>query len=1102
MPRAFPILLFILPLIACTEEAEEVELRSLQSSTEMSFVCMDQLRQGLPRGECPDVDNVPVLKNLTALVTQTATDEVAVIDTWYATVRDVDSSVPGFSFLRLPSRPGDIVTTPGGVASFVGLTGVGKTGISALPTSCLGPPVGDQSARDVTTFPACTLPSAPGDMVVLVEPPSPDGVREGCDPASPLEIESPLPPGAFEYEVVCRGETVPIRVDPIEQTRYLCADYVCPAIGEGADELPPEPPSACRRVRDCTADLTSEAGPVGRRKLAVAIPDEGRIVVIDAQRLIDREPGTFQPCEIEASIPLLSEVDAAGQEQADPEGLHPEGCMLSRPQAPPNPPSFVTQPAGMALTDGRLYVADLGVPLVHVLDASSACGLAELSPLLPMSFDDPMRDVVTSRVAVTPLTPSGKRFVYAVDPDDRPTASLMAFDVSPSSTDRTPIVRRGALRAPAEQPDRIQFAAPIVDVVFGLRDLPEEDPNTGVAEAGLYCDPDPATPASEPEALYRPSGDYTQGARPELLRGLFGFAMLTSGQVVVIDVDDFDAPCRRPRYTNAESTQDFRGCADDPYFASVPDEEYDPNAEVLATDGRATVTDEVSCNVVEPHWSRAAVLGAVTSSAGQGAPSLRAFPQFVSPDRSTQPAPADLPKLLAVNYPSPRADEPEGVPPEVYVGTTFYRGSGGRLESSAAELVTDPNVAEQATLSLPFNHTRSYAPSDPTEVTYEGAITNAYPNGFLDFSASDPSNLDGVRGLMVDTSAVYCDHGVYDEAMMKELGSAVLGLPADDPEEQDEDIDRFARAHADYVQIIDDFPDAYDPYWVELGDRDPACGGGGRKGCLEIFGSSTAQSLGPERELRVIDAYQDHLVVAPRLSDLEGAPEEEQLEQAGIRTAALACCFPSGTAYVVRASNQWVMRTSAAGFRHDVVGRAGPDPDGAGPLGSFRCERDCDPRKSFNQSRAFEITSKVACQEPVAGQPDETRIRCSVGAQQSSWMDPCAYDPGDRDSEEGTRGVPLTDEDAARCIVENLTSRFAVYRGVEPSIRDMKFRWETVGGFFPLTVSMTARSAAVLPQRIEYVSELQSLFITDAATLGLSLATLDSLSIDDPWPVF
>jgi hypothetical protein len=864
--------------------------------------------------------------------------------------------------------------------------------------------------------------------------------------------------------------------------------------GDGNPLVESFPPESCQRVRDCGANLTTEGGPSGRRKLVVSLPDEGSLIVIDAQSILDREQGSFQPCEIEATFPLSSAPDPSGQAQPDPEELHPEGCELALPPAPPNPPSFVSRPAGMAVLDGSLYVGDQGVPVVHVLDATSPCGLSELPPLLPMAFDDPNREVTTSRVAVSPLTPSGKRFVYAIDENDRPAASLMAFDVSPGSTDRTPVMRPGSLRTPDQPPDRIRFTAPIADVTFGLRDLPREDPGTGVSPAGIACDPDVNVDASDPSLVYRPNGDYTGGARPDLLRGLFAFAMLTTGDLAIIDVDDFDAECRRSRHTNSEDSPDFRGCVGDTYATNEEGELRDGY-------GRSTVTDEVSCNMVSPHRARAAIPGAPSET---GAPVLRAFPQFTNPDRSSQQTSADLPKLLAVPFEAPGKEE--GTAPEVYVSTTLYRGGGGE---GAVVLATDPNGSDQSTLALPLQEPRNYAPSDTSEVTYEGVIAGVFQNGFFDFSKGETTEVGPYqvsKGELRDTSAAFCDHGVYDEDMMADYGTSELDVSEDE-------LVSFQRAHADYIQITGDFPDAYDPYWVQHGDR--SCGG--RKECLSVFGPATAQDLDPRRDFRVIEAYQDRVVIAPHLREdrllllsdsnaTETEPSDRQKAINAINEAAsmVDCCFPGGTQYRVRASNQWVMLTSAGRFRHDVTARAPdldddgmPDPpvdeDGDGVIdgkGSYRCERDCNPRKRFNRSRAFEITSTRVCSI------ENDAERCGVGVK-DAWLSPCAYDPLDG----GSRGVQLTD-DAAACIVENLTSRFAVYRGLAPSVRDMKFRWETTGGFYPLTVSLRGHSSLVLPQRVEYVPEVEWIFLTDAAQLGLSAAPLDTLRVEDPWPVF
>jgi hypothetical protein len=194
-------------------------------------------------------------------------------------------------------------------------------------------------------------------------------------------------------------------------------------------------------------------------------------------------------------------------------------------------------------------------------------------------------------------------------------------------------------------------------------------------------------------------------------------------------------------------------------------------------------------------------------------------------------------------------------------------------------------------------------------------------------------------------------------------------------------------------------------------------------------------------------------------------------------------CFPGGMRYAVRASQQWVMASSRA--LHDVTARllaGSADP----PL--YECVRDCDPRRRLLRSRAFEISSSVDCAD--AG--------CGVGMAREEEV-ACAYDPTRRSPGEGA--VKL-DEPAAACIFENLVARFAVYRGTIPSVRGMTFTWSTSGGFSTMVAALTAHSTQVLPQRIGYLPELQSLAVVDAASLGLSLISLDTLRVNTDWPVY
>lgn len=989
---------------ACSQTPVMVTLRSLQASGKVSFVCRgdDRAPAGHKLDECPDYEHVT--RRLLGLVTQTATDEVAIVDLQAGAVVDVDPSTPGYSFLRVGARPGAIVTTPGGAASFVGVTGLGKNGIVALPTTCLSRPVDGQPARDLTTWAACRLSSPPGDITVLVDP---------------------LQPGMLAPRASCSST---------------------------------EPETKPDLARECPADLTRESGPTGRRKLLVSLPDEHRLVLIDAQRLLDRRPGEVADCELEAAaFPLQAELGSTPPSQVLPRDLipssvNPELCPIT---GYPPPPAALPTPAGMATSGNRVYVADRTLPVVHVIDVSDPCAPDEQLPLLPYSYLTPGRVVTTSRVAVSPLTPRGKQFVYAIDDSDQPTSSVMAFDVQREN--RTPVVFDGAPRQPYLPPDRLRFSAPVRDITFVQRDFPVPNASTGVGEFGLLCEPDPNS--SSPGTRYQPSLDYTSGARPLNLRGVFGFAMLTNGQVAVIDVEDFDKPCRRPIQTNSSEVEDFRGCRDD-----------DPNAPPFftlneQTSGAPTVTNESSCRIVEPHRPRSASLSVSSTNVGLRAPSLRTFPQFSNPDPAAVVTTGQQPRMLAVNFAGPGASS---APAQVNVGTQLYSApcingvAGVPCEINAKLLELDPNSTPQNSLTLPLYEPRSYAQDESPSLTFEGRVFPERQSGYLKVDPSAPT------GMLRDPDANFCASGVQDSEAISVEGERLAITP--------ENRDAWSRAHADYVQITGDFPVAEDVYWrlgqgqfcrdlLQNGQASTALGGD-RDACLGQFGSIDNPALLREsRDLSITSASTDELTVRPRrcTSDADCA---RQLQQ-------IACCFPAGTAYTVRASSQWLL--SAAAGVHDISAAA-----------NGRCMHtaSCDPRKQYFRSRAFEVCDSNAPYDPTTDTDG-----------------PCVFNQPNVGCVAKTRPVQPGDP-GSQCIFESLTSRFVVYRGGLPSTRGMTFNWQTSGGFAPLSMSLAAQSSSVNPQSMTYLPEVGYLAVVDGANLGLSLFDLNSLGVVAPSPFF
>ena len=960
---------------ACTETPVSLPLRSLERSGEVSFACVSTDGEGAHINVCPDFDGE---RRMLALVTQTLRGEVAVVDLSAGSVVDYDPSTPGFNFIPVGENPGDIVTTPGGVASFVGIGGAGRAGIIALPSSCLRRP-----AQDLTAWPACSLPKAPGQMRVLIDSADDQGrIRASCDVTPTTDAATP-------------GNAI----------------------------------AASREV--CPADLALEIVEPGRRKLLVEIPDLGGMAVIDAQELLDRAPGSFDPCSVERFLPLEVQLPPGDTLQPIPDDLQAPGCVAPEVNYGPPANGFLPRPAGFELADHKLYVADLAAPVVHVIDAKDPCALTEQPPLLPVSFESQNRLVTSRKVAVSPPTRSGQRFLYSIDDFE---GSVMVFDVTPGSVNRTPIVRPGSPLLPFEPADRIAFSSPARDISFALRDAPITDPVTGVGTVGTLCDPDPDLDLNAPGAKYRTSLDYTRGARPRQLRGVFGFVALASGQVAVVDVEDWDAACRRPVQANSDPAEDFRGCAADP---STPSNYSIGPVE----DGKRTVSGEASCRIVQQHRARSGSIVDSNNAVGTRAPAIRSFPRLRAPAGSNMapgltPESRPNPKLLAVDFAAPGGGSE---PAEIFISTNLYqRGSS----NAANDLVLEPAEAERLSLTLMRRQPRAFAEEDVL-VEYEGVLSAERPAGFLQIGAP------GADSVLRDVDGGFCNRGVEDEALATEV-AAELGVAANKRA-------AYAARHADYVQITSELRGESDRYWTDgagKGCRGTTTGKAAYFGCRQAFGN--AETPLDRRDFRIVAAYQNELIVEPR-GATSSAGRQEVLDD-------LACCFGgSALRYKLRAGHQWIVRGERSGFRHNVVA----DPD-------LRCIRDCNPRRSLLRSRILEV-SNSACTGSECGIGPSTKadVACVVGSDS-------ALSPGGA---------------GAECIFENLLYRFAIYRGNQPSVRDMAFSYQLIGGFSPLVANLAAQTAAVSPQSMTFVPQLGQLAVVDGAAEGLVLVSLDTVGI-------
>jgi hypothetical protein len=1000
----------------CSQNAVTVPIRSLERSGKAAFVCLQNLNgmsPGLPLDACHAV-SPPLASNdfssphMISLVTQTSRGEVAVVDVTASGVIDLDQSVPGFNFLPVGSLPTDVVATPGSSAAFVSVADPNRPGIFAISMSHLfptqpGAPITDASTNRAPTLaelPACGLPSAPSEMVLVRNLAAGPGAPTQCDASSTATV--PSDPGY---------------------------------------------------------SLAAETALYGPLKLLVTLPDLQKVAVVDAQELLARKPGTFDLCPVEATLDLAHDVpltgptgammvaaeagagatDGAGAEAAASAeaGAATEagdaGAAMSCSDRRSSSPRFGTVPhlASMAYADdGRLFISDDGVSAIHVVDARDPCHLSIESPLLPISQADPGRAVQGGAIAVSPLTTDHRRFVYAVDVLDN--GSVMVFDVSEGSTDRTPLTRPDVQFNQFEPPDRMAFGSSVQSLTFGVQEIPVAA--TEQVPRGLKCDPVASAVTSNPSSLYRTSVDFTTGAGPRTLRGMFGFLVLASGQVVVVDVDDYDAACRRPK----DSDDVKLGCGS-------------TNGVPLAdkTDLFQATSQEVSCRVVERHRARSQLFFSQVDQTGRHAPAMQTFPLLrdkdgtvLSVDPATDGALA-RPKLLGPVLDSTNpittscsSDSTVQVPPAI----SFLSSVPG-VTSTPADICPTPfpadptkpvtptdKVARHNWVAFDLREPRAHV-EQGWSITFEGVLSPWFASRRGNLAcASGKQNIDCERSpnpshfTLRDADAAFCDHGAQGADLAKQQGLAA----------------------GDIVQIIDPLPDPSDSYWGGVANTcNPAI-------CAAQYGPPdvpvtlapndpliTSRGLDPNqtwmrRDLLVTKAFQDRLDLEPSFADPK---------------VPLTCCFPFPVTYEVRGGSQWIVNGSVTSFEHHLI----PDPNAA-DSSTAECFVSCDQNLVLRNGR-------------VPRRPATPAVPPNLG-------DKSVY---------RNQAIQFVVWDPLKCTTPPCLQR------------DMAFTFQEVGGFSSMAVPLSS-SAFVLPQAITFVPGLSQLAIPDATSQGLILFDLRQIA--------
>lgn len=1078
-------------LPGCQETPVNVPVRTFERAQKVDVVCMQVwapdpnlpgAEVAIPPRPTVQADCAPVPPgfdqsqaqalpyHLYALVTQTTRGEVAVVDLTGQYVVDLDHATPGINFLPVGNLPTDVAVSPGGQMTFVGSAEPNKFALYGLTNrDILGdsqglPPNETRPVPRVTSWPVCALPEAPGAVVVVPHatggapggdagaPPSDGGAADadadaGAGAGGDGGGASPTTSGDDDYDVVVvvpgsdRTNAKLITLDPKPFLR-----------GAGLDTTPGDavvPGSLGKCPVKAAIELKADVSGAG---WAPGPAWSDGVRWIDGGVDLSKDRPAAPSCGVPVPLPpsdggadaAADAGDDAGDAGAPPPGDAGSDAGDDGGELPfPSVPSRTPEGTWVARDGARLYIADQGRPIIHVVDLSSGAP-QELAPLVATSIVNPARTVTIGPIAVSPATRDYVRYLYAVDKKE---GTLMVFDVTSDASPHVPLQRPHAELNPFQEPDRIQFSVPVATVAFARHDFqPKTNPPPTAALTGLVCNPNPnigtTAPYKDPGGYYRYDAPGQEvGLGPFRLRGIFAFATLSNGEVVTIDVDDWDAPCRRPD----PLTSPVSALAVPEPAATGPDD-LDPYHVPQAAADKA-VTTPVSLEpffpVSAPNRPRSANLLRNDPQFGVHIPNLPSPPALFIGNASvatTGPNAAGNALMLPVVTP--------------YPDPNLLSGNDSVDPDHTKRTSVDPNGVAVPATALPgvrFSYEDPQVQIDQDwTVTYEGAIP-----GFDGLAMTlAPTGGDYQSLTLADSGALFCRRGVEDARLGAEraqtaaAGFAALGLtPATD----------LARRAGDYIQITDDLLTPEDEYWKGANDCwDPSLDSPQKRYdvCTATYGSGEVQELSVQRDFPVLEAYDDHLVVGRFGYPAGQTPTVQNRQIVGPDASNAAflklarCCFHNQAHFKVRAGAEWVAVGASVGYLHHVTKDAA----------TGACVQSCETREALLNARS-----------PALPRPPASVAKTSLP---------------DRNS-------PLA--------MRNPMFSYVVWNGVSagpgggdaPPPRDAQWRFSTRGQFVPQNVNLASSTTAVSPQSMLFIESLQQLAVVDGSSQGLVLIDLN-----------
>ncbi len=1075
-------------LVACSEAPTAVNARTFERASRMDVVCLQIYQDSVnlqpfpdgphprPQEECAPVAsgvNGGVLANqLFALVTQTARGELAVVDLSSGIIQDQRFAIPGINFIPVGGLPTDVAVTPDGFMAFVGAAETNKQAIYGVPTyRALGDYPGFNTSPIVLPdLPVCALPQNPSSLSVVPH-------KQGAPGADAVD---------YDLVAVLPGDRLsPGKIVVIDPRPFLRAIWVADPKDGGSAEAGADSPARTYE-RDILELSDGPVLPRGAKGLQ-QLPDCPITAAIELTGG-DSVPKTFRPGQVwdqgipyaDGGVDLTCDTPtpsaACGPPPCCPGVDADAGCTplgekdagdIAITHGPLDPPRLMH-----AVRDDQfLYVADGSLPFVHVVDLSDPTQPKELPPFVATSLQDPSRSVVIRDIAVSPPTRDvdpktgrNRRFLYAIDRDD---GSLVVYDVTdPANASRTPMRRPHPELNPFQAEDRITFSSPALSVSFARHDFPLSFHGTVPgAESGLLCNPNqkvPPNPAigyagqlggdpTDPNVQAKPDdpahpvkGFYYRNDRtepdvplgPRRLRGVFAFATLANGEVVAIDVDDWDTPCRRPQNLSSApnpeaETPDGGAVLPVPGALALPepppagDTDVDPYH--APTTDLGSTSEEATFPIITPHNLRSDSFIKTNSATGNHVAYLNGRPTINS----------------------------NGAPFPI-------QGTG----SEATPLMLPANVGRPANttttmtsvpIGLQISHEDPHVHVDQDwTLTYEGVIP-----GFDGISATIDTTDNYGSLVLTQPNGRFCSKGVEDQAQAADRASAIN---AELVKAKLNGIDHLDRKLVDYIQLTEDLLPNTDAYWSLSGEpgacwegiNAPGPGPGRFDYCNAIFGAASDQNAA--RDFPIVEAYDDKLVISTFSSDTDLSRNVDDKNPVinAVALKQLRCCFHQQIKFHVRTGGTWSLVGNLVGQSNPGVGFLSHLTAGDGG----RCVPSCDPREALLNGRTISVPSDFP------GPPGRNSPLALRNPFFSFWV---------------TRGSKAVDANGKRL---GPVPRDTVYGGIQ-----------TRGQPLPLLINLASSTVAVDVQSMRFIESLGQIAVVDAQSNGLVLIDLGGVAV-------